>query len=178
MTTKRSQQALLLASTHLVMLLGLSTPTHATLLPSTSALELIQASCPANTTDDSKLTQLKSAIASATTIQAARDLALVPTDRALQALEKARALIPFSEDLDSAATRLNDTRNRILLASSQTQIADEFDGMLLAGLDNDRAAHLKVGKASCNYSSGETIAIVIGLILGIIPGLILMVLLC
>ena len=50
--------------------------------------------------------------------------------------------------------------------------------MMLAGLDNDRAAHVSVGKASCDYSTGETIAIVLGLILGIIPGLILLVVLC
>ena len=65
-----------------------------------------------------------------------------------------------------------------LVASSQEQVADEFSGMMLAGLDNDSAAHVSVGKASCNYSTGETIAIVLGLILGIIPGLILLVLLC
>ena len=64
------------------------------------------------------------------------------------------------------------------MAQSQAQVADQFSGIVVAGLDNDRAAHLGIGGASCNYSTGEIIAIVIGLILGIIPGLILMALLC
>ena len=48
----------------------------------------------------------------------------------------------------------------------------------LAGLDNDRAAHVNIGSGGCDYSTGELIAIVIGLILGIIPGIILLVVLC
>jgi len=58
------------------------------------------------------------------------------------------------------------------------QVADEFSGMTLAGLDDDRLIHAKVGGHGCSYSTGETIAIVIGLILGIIPGLVLLVVLC
>ncbi|MGR8951394.1 MAG: hypothetical protein ACU83V_03160, partial [Gammaproteobacteria bacterium] len=68
--------------------------------------------------------------------------------------------------------------SRILVASSQEQVADAFDGMMLAGLDDDRVAHASAGGASCSYSTGEIIAIVVGLILGIIPGLILLVVLC
>ncbi len=86
--------------------------------------------------------------------------------------------MPFSEDLQTAESRLDNARSRIMLASSQEQVADEFDGMMLAGLDNDRAASVNVGSGSCNYSTGELIGIAIGLILGIIPGLILLVVLC
>jgi hypothetical protein len=64
------------------------------------------------------------------------------------------------------------------VASSPTQVADEFSGMMLAGLDDDSAARVSAGSVGCNYSTGELIAIVVGLILGIIPGLILLVVLC
>lgn len=77
--------------------------------------------------------------------------------------------MPLSDDLRSAKTSLSDARSRILVAFSQQQVADEFSGMMLAGLDDDRAAHVSVGNASCNYSTGETIAIVIGLILLVLP---------
>ena len=105
-------------------------------------------------------------------------MALAPTDEAIDALRNARNLIPFSDDLNSAETRLSDARSRILVASSQAEVADEFSGMMLAGLDNDSAARVSGGGGSCNYSTGEVIAIVVGLILGIIPGLILLVVLC
>ena len=75
-------------------------------------------------------------------------------------------MMPFSDDLRTAENRLNDARSRIMLASSQEQVADEFDGMMLAGLDNDRAAHVNIGSGGCDYSTGELIAIAIGLILG------------
>ncbi|MDD5411505.1 MAG: hypothetical protein PHF31_08845 [Methylobacter sp.] len=64
------------------------------------------------------------------------------------------------------------------MASSQAQVADEFSGMMLAGLDDDTVARVKAGNVGCNYSTGEIIGIVVGLILGIIPGLILLVVLC
>lgn len=86
--------------------------------------------------------------------------------------------MPFSDDLRAAENRLNNARSRILLASSQEQVADEFSGMMLASLDDDNAAQVGIGKVSCNYSTGEVIAIVVGLILGIIPGLILLIVLC
>ena len=150
----------------------------ATITPSTRALDLIKSTCPVGSTQYPELMRLKQEIATANNIEQARKLALAPTDDAINALKNARNMIPFSEDLRTAETRLNDARTRIMVASSQEQVADEFDGMMLAGLDNDRAAHVNIGSGGCDYSTGELIAIVIGLILGIIPGLILLVVLC
>lgn len=79
--------------------------------------------------------------------------------------------MPFSDALKIAESKLNDARTQIMLASSQEQVADEFDGMMLAGLDNDRASHVNIGSGGCDYSTGE---LVVGLILGII----LLVVLC
>ncbi len=106
-------------------------------------------------------------------------MALAPIDGAIDAIQNARSITPFGgDDLRTAETRLSDARSRILVASSQRQVADEFSGMLLAGLDDDSAARVSAGNAGCNYSTGEIIGIVVGLILGIIPGLILLFVLC
>lgn len=146
--------------------------------PSVDSLDLIKSVCPSGPDQYHELTRLKEKIASADTVNQARTLALAPTDDAIDALKNARTFMPLSDDLRSAETRLSDARSRILVASSQAEVADEFSGMMLAGLDSDSAAHVNVGKTKCDYSSGELIAIVVGLILGIIPGIILLIVLC
>lgn len=150
----------------------------ATILPSTGSLDLITSACRSGPDQYQELSHLKNEIAAAETVHQARTMALAPTDGAIDALKNARTLLPFSDDLSIAETRLSEARSRILVASSQAQIADEFSGMMLAGLDDDSAAQVNVGKVGCNYSTGEVIAIVVGLILGIIPGLILLIVLC
>ncbi|MDD1612804.1 MAG: hypothetical protein LUQ57_06630 [Methylococcaceae bacterium] len=151
---------------------------HANTWSSAGSMELINSYCPAGSEQFQELNQLKKEITAADTLSQARKMALAPTDGAIEALRNARNIMPFSDDLRSAETRLSDARSRILVASSQAQVADEFEGMMLAGLDDNSVARVSAGGGSCSYSTGETIAIVIGLILGIIPGLILLVLLC
>ncbi len=151
---------------------------NANIWSTVSAMELIKSSCPTGFEQYQELSQLKKDIIAAKSLSDAQKMALAPTDEAIEALSNARNLIPFSDDLNSAETRLSDARSRILVASSQAEVADEFSGMMLAGLDNDSAARVSAGSGSCNYSTGEVIAIVVGLILGIIPGLILLVVLC
>jgi hypothetical protein len=164
---------------NLIMFLFLTTPVHGATDTHFSAAKLINESCTDGLSGHEELDGLKNQIIHSASLNAARDLALQPTNEALEALHQAQIMIPFSEDLSTAEKRLIDTRSRIMLASSQQQVADQFDGMLLAGLDDDRAASVNVGDSgSCSYSTGETIAIVVGLILGIIPGLILLVVLC
>jgi hypothetical protein len=145
---------------------------------STSAVELMKSADPSGPEQHPKITQLQKEIAAAENVDQARQMALVSTDGALDAIQNVRRLMPLSDDLRNAEIRLSDARSRMLAASSQEQVADEFSGMMIAGLDDDRAANVSVGKVGCGYSTGEIIAIVIGLILGIIPGLILLVVLC
>jgi hypothetical protein len=125
-----------------------------------------------------ELARLRRDISAAGTLAEARSLALAPTDEALGALRNARSILPFNEDLRLAETRIGDARSRMEQAGTPDQVADEFSGLMVAWLDDDKAAEVDVGDAGCNYSTGEIIAIVIGLILGIIPGLILLVVLC
>ncbi len=143
-----------------------------------AALEFIQESCPSQTETSQALMNYKAKILAATNLEEAREIALEPADDAINALKNAQFLVPFSDDLRSAEKRLNKARAQIMLASNQDQVADQFDGMMLAGLDNDRAAHVNIGSGGCDYSTGELIAVAIGLILGIIPGIILLVVLC
>jgi hypothetical protein len=162
----------------LIGVLFMSTTVSANNWPSTASLNLLAANCSSAPNQAQELNRLKQEIATANSVSEARTLALAPTDDAIDALKNARTLMPFSDDLSIAETRLSDARLRIEAADSRDEIADEFSGMILAGLDNDRAAHVNVGKVGCDYSTGELIAIVVGLILGIIPGLILLIVLC
>jgi hypothetical protein len=162
----------------LMSILIQSKSASANILSSSRAWELINSSCRSGQDEYHEITQLKNEIAAAENVSQAREMALAPTDGAIDAIQNARSIVPFSDDLRTAEDRLNDARSRILLASSQEQVADEFSGMMLAGLDDDNALPVKLGKVGCNYSTGELIAIVVGLILGIIPGLILLIVLC
>ncbi|CAA9890224.1 conserved exported hypothetical protein [Candidatus Methylobacter favarea] len=150
----------------------------ATTWPKEESLELVKAARTSGSTRYPELVRLRDEISKAGSVNEARVLALAPTNGAIGALKNARSIMPFSEDLRLAETRLSDARSRIEDAGMPRQVADEFSGMMLAGLDDDRAANVNVGKAGCSYSTGEVIAIVVGLILGIIPGLILLVVLC
>jgi hypothetical protein len=156
----------------------LSSPAIGNVSLASAALGLSKSTCIADPGQKQELAQFKQAIAAASDINQARKLALAPTDDAINALRNARHIMPFSADLRSAENRLGNARSRIMLASSQAQVVDEFDGMMLAGLDNDRAAHINIGSGGCDYSTGELIAVAIGLVLGVIPGIILLVLLC
>jgi hypothetical protein len=175
---KKVLLVLLLSALTSIAMLTVPQTASANVWPSPGSLELIKSTCQSGPSQYQELTRLKGKIAAADTLGHARTLALTPTNDAIDALKNARTMMPFSDDLRTAETRLSDARSRILLASSQEQVADEFDGMMLAGLDNDRAAHVNIGSGGCDYSTGELIAIVVGLILGIIPGLILLVVLC
>ncbi|WP_374089644.1 hypothetical protein [Methylomicrobium lacus] len=146
--------------------------------PTIESLGLATATCATGSAQNPELIRLRDAISAAGNLNEARTLALTPTNDAIDALRNARSIMPFSEDLRLAETRLSDARSRIIVASSQEQVADAFDGMMIAGLDDDSAVRASAGGGSCNYSTGEIIAIVVGLILGIIPGLILLVVLC
>lgn len=150
----------------------------ANLFTSTDSLSILENACSSGADSHQELKALTKQITVSENLETAKALALGPTDKAIDALKNARTIMPFSNDLQIAENRLSNARNRILLASSRDQVADEFSGIMLAALDDDRVAGVDLGKVSCHYSTGEVIAIVIGLILGIIPGLILLILLC
>lgn len=168
----------------MLMMLAIASIGSVTLLSSAAAgplstvesLDMIMARASASAPYP-ELARFSNDISAADNLDEARRLALKPTDEAIDALRNARTLMPFNEDLRLAETRLNDIRSRMEDANTPNQVANEFSGLMLAGLDDDEVAQVG-GSDGCNYSTGEVIAIVIGLILGIIPGLILLVVLC
>ena len=177
--TKKILFVLTTSAITLVAVFALSKTAAANVWPVAERTSLITATCSSGQEQRPELARLHNKIADAGSINEARTLALTPTAAAIDALRNARSIVPFSNDLRLAEAKLTDMYSRIEAADTPHQVANEFSGnMMLAKLDDDKAASVQVGKTGCSYSTGEVIAIVIGLILGIIPGLILLVVLC
>jgi hypothetical protein len=125
-----------------------------------------------------EIRDLHEQIALATTVEDARELASASTRQARAALERARAIDFFgqTEELGATVDRLAAYEDRVALAPTPQAVAAEFDTLLA----KPGAVHadVEVDGPDCNYSTGEIIATVLGFIFGIIPGLILLVLLC
>jgi hypothetical protein len=109
-------------------------------------------------------------VAAAPSVGDARALALEPTRGAHFALAQARRLSPWTGSLKDAELRLSAYEARIAAAPTQDAVAAELAS--LARIQAD------IGDGGCSYSTGEIIATVLGFILGIIPGIILLFLLC
>jgi len=110
-------------------------------------------------------------IATAPSLDEARDLALQPTRGAHSALAKARLVAPWSDSLAKADDDLVAYEGRISGAASAQAVADEAAHLVNGGIYGDI-------DGGCSFSTGEVIATVIGFILGVLPGIILMILLC
>lgn len=132
---------------------------------------------------------LARSIAAAPDVERAREVALEPARTARRALDGADALMPWSEPgLGRARERLASYERAVTEARDPAAVADQYDRLTHPGdasLDGVRmadlggpAADVHVGDVGCDYSTGEIIAIVIGFILAIIPGIILLIVLC
>lgn len=128
-----------------------------------------------------ELRQVADSIRGGATVDEARRLATQPTSLAGDALQRARWLVPGgSEDLERAYRRIRDYEARVGSAATSEQIASEFESMFLtqrAAIGPPVAADVGDGDG-CDFSTGEIIAIVLGFIFGILPGIILLILLC
>ena len=109
-------------------------------------------------------------IAAAPNVEAARALALEPTRGAHFALTQARRLSPWTGSLAAADEKLAGYETRIAAASSPDAVAAEMATLA--------RVHADFGDGGCSYSPGEVVAVVLGFILWIIPGIILLFLLC
>ncbi|MFT4572670.1 MAG: hypothetical protein ACI8TX_003790 [Hyphomicrobiaceae bacterium] len=152
------------------------------------ALLLVPAPTRANATvpgcefDASALATWRAEIASSPDVDTARARVLADTQLARTALTGASRVAFWSDDLNSAAQRLDAFEQAVASASTSKEVAssiDEFAGaeapLMLAGASG---AAVDVNSPDCHYTGGEIVAIVIGLILGIIPGILLLFLLC
>lgn len=125
--------------------------------------------------DTGRLVWLQEAIAAAPTAEDARALAAPPLSLAASALARASSLLPGSKALEASQRRLETGEQLVASAGSPAAVASAF-GVAVSG--KPVLADVEVDPPSCHYTTLEIVAIVLGFILGIIPGLILLVLLC
>lgn len=133
-----------------IVVLMMSNTASAIGWPTSESLDFAAAACPSESAQYPELVRLREEISTASSLNEARSLALAPTSEAIDGLRNARTIMPFSEDLRLAETHLSDARSRIEAADTPDQVADEFSGMMLAGLDDDRVAGVSVGKVVCD----------------------------
>jgi hypothetical protein len=125
--------------------------------------------------DVAELQRYRDLVAAATSAEEARALATRPSHLARRALGVAQRLAPWSGSLRDAHGKLLGYEGRVAEAQTPAEVAREFEGLVqLAG------GGVSVGGNSgrCHYTTTEIIAIVLGFIFFIIPGIILLIVFC
>ena len=113
-----------------------------------------------------RLIEFRDRVAAAESPEAARELALSQTRVAHQALDRAGKLFGEKALRDEAA-RLENFEEEVRAAPDQAAVVAEFDALMGPRLLN-----------ACHYDGVEIVIIVIGFILGIIPGILFLFLFC
>jgi hypothetical protein len=134
------------------------------LLSSGNALASMPA-CPTER-DHHRLEHFRDRLARADTPDAARELALAKIAVAERAIDQAERVLPGEPRLEAARARLDGFAAGVASAESQSAVAGEFDSLMLGD------------GGGCSYDTVEIVVIVIGFILGIIPGIIFLFLFC
>ncbi len=147
------------------------------------ALSLSSASAPARASQQppscncapiAELTALRDRIAAAPDLATAQEMAVAPVEQARSVVAK---LGWVSGSLRDAEKRMATYEARMRTAQSPAEVADHF-GSLVKLASSGSIVSDGLRTSGCNYSSGEIIAIVLGFFLFIIPGIILLILLC
>lgn len=116
----------------------------------------------------SHLVAFRDKVASAASPAEAKQMVLRQSRYGHAALDKAARFAPEHADIQSAQARLVDFEAGVNAASTQAEVAEQVDEVVLAGAD----------AAACAYTPVEIIVIVIGFILGILPGILFLFLFC
>lgn len=125
--------------------------------------------------DVAELERYRDLVAQAESAEEARRLATRPSRLARRALGAARRLAPWSGSLREAHGTLVGYESRVATAETPAAAAHEFEKLVrLAG--NGVTVGGNSGK--CHYTTTEIIAIVLGFLLFIIPGIILLIVFC
>ena len=125
--------------------------------------------------DVAELQRYRDLVAAAESAEEARRLALRPSGMARRALGTARRLAPWSGSLRTAHGELLDYEGRVARAATPAEAAREFEGLVrLAG----NGVTVGGNSGRCHYDTVEIIAIILGFLLFIIPGIILLIVLC
>jgi hypothetical protein len=125
--------------------------------------------------DVAELQRYRDLVAAASTAEEARALATRPSNLARRALGAAQRLAPWSGSLRDAHGKLLGYEGRVAKAQTPAEAAREFEGLVrLAG----NGVSVGGNSGRCNYTTTEIIAIVLGFIFFIIPGIILLIVFC
>jgi hypothetical protein len=125
--------------------------------------------------DVAELQRYRDLVAAASSAEEARALATRPSSLARRALGTARLLAPWSGSLGDAHRKLVGYEGRVAKAQTPEEAAREFEGLVrLAG----NGVSVGGNSGNCHYTTTEIIAIVLGFIFFIIPGIILLIVFC
>jgi len=125
--------------------------------------------------DVAELQRYRDLVAAAASAEEARALATRPSSLARRALGAARRLAPWSGSLRDAHRKLLGYEGRVAKAQTPAEAAREFEGLVrLAG----NGVSVGGNSGRCDYDTTEIIAIVLGFIFFIIPGIILLIVFC
>ncbi|RIK97698.1 MAG: hypothetical protein DCC71_21550 [Proteobacteria bacterium] len=121
-----------------------------------------------------ELDRYRALVAAAESVEEARERATRPSRLARRALGLARWVAPEPSKLEAVRARLAAYEARVATAPSAEAAAGEFGELVrVASVD------VGVGKGtSCRYDTTEVIAIILGFLLFIIPGIILLIVFC
>lgn len=117
--------------------------------------------------DLAQLTRFEERLRGADSVEEAQELAHKKVDASKKAIDRAAKIVPGDADLIEHQAQLQELLAGVDGAGSTEEVASQF-----AVLHGQRMG------GGCSYSTGEVIAIVLGFIFGIIPGIILLILLC
>lgn len=125
--------------------------------------------------DVAELRRYRDLVAAAASAEEARALATRPSNLARRALGAARRLAPWSGSLRDAHGKLLGYEGRVAKAQTPAEAAREFEGLVRLA---DNGVTVGGNSGRCHYTTTEIIAIVLGFILFIIPGIILLIVFC
>jgi hypothetical protein len=117
--------------------------------------------------DNQRFERFAQRLADAPTPEAARSSALAKIGVAHRAIDRAEAILPGEARLDDARGRLDAFEARVADAPTQDAVANEVRGLIALG-----------GGTGCSYDTTEVVVIVIGFVLGILPGILFLFLFC
>lgn len=122
--------------------------------------------CPSES-QRAELSAFRDRLAGAATVDDARDMAFEQTRMGHTAIERASRVLPRNQELAVAQAQLDVFDARLAAATTPAEVAAAVDQ-----LSDSRAG------MNCDYTNTEIVIIVIGFILGILPGILFLFLFC
>ena len=123
--------------------------------------------CPTDA-DRSQLLAFRDRIAAAKTPQDAKEMAYKQTRLGHAAIRRAAEALPGDDGIAEADARLATFDAGVAGASTQAEVAAQFDTLMQTQAQEHR----------CDYTPSEVAIIVIGFLLGILPGILFLFLFC